>query len=267
MKQNIIAVCISGKQEAWGIPEIPFYCHAEGFKEFPHYPAMKTRERIQYLAVRRNMAHKQALELNPNAEHFLSIDSYYLTRINEIWHLLKEYADYNGECILGATNWFADYSRVPLKLRYWDTWATPEMKDKKYDYYPRHEGLPQGWEKVRGCGGFTVYPRWVWERQGYGVPEPFPEAGNEVNYLCLCPGIPSYVTLNVKALRETPKEIVNRSMINRVRTTVKLRTRLRMKWNPLLAGTMTTLDVRNETESTETKITLSPAVSPLTFLV
>src|SRR5712691_1876618 len=157
MKQNIIAVCISGKQEAWGIPEIPFYCHAEGFKEFPHYPAMKTRERIQYLAVRRNMAHKQALELNPNAEHFLSIDSYYLTRINEIWHLLKEYADYNGECILGATNWFADYSRVPLKLRYWDTWATPEMKAKTYDYYPRPEGLPQGWEKVRGCGGFTVY--------------------------------------------------------------------------------------------------------------
>ncbi len=267
MKENIVAVCISGKQEAWGIPEIPFYCHAEGFKEFPHYPPVKTRERIQYLAMRRNMAHKQALERNPHAEHFLSIDSYYLTGIKEIWHLLKEYAEYNGECILGATNWFADYSRVPLKLRYWDTWATPEMKDKNYDYNPRHEGLPQGWEKVRGCGGFTVYPRWVWERQGYGVPEPFPEAGNEVNYLCLCPGIPSYVTLNVKALRETPKEIVNRSIINRVRTTVKLRTRLRMKWNPLLAGTMVTHNVRSETESTETKITLSPAVSLPTFLV
>src|SRR6266571_4360469 len=79
MKENIVAVCISGKQEAWGIPEIPFYCHAEGFKEFPHYPPVKTRERIQYLAMRRNMAHKQALERNPHAEHFLSIDSYYLT--------------------------------------------------------------------------------------------------------------------------------------------------------------------------------------------
>src|SRR4029077_12066499 len=109
-------------------------------------------------------------------------------------------------------------------------------KDKKYDYYPRHERLPPGWEMVRGCGGFTLYPRWVWENQGYGVPEPFPEAGNEVNYLCQCPGILTYVTFNVKALRETPKEIANRSMINRVRTTVKLRTRLRMKRSPPLNG-------------------------------
>ena len=232
MKRNIVAVCISGKQEPWNLPEIPFYCHTEGFQEFPHYPPLKTRERIQYLAVRRNTAHKRALELNPNAEHFLSIDSYYLPSIDEIRRLLKEYSDYGEECILGATNWFEDYSRVPLKLRYWDTWATPEMKDKKYDYYPKHEGLPQGWEKVRGCGGFTVYPKWVWERRGYGVPDPFPEAGNEVNYLCQCPGISSYVTLNVKALRETPKEIVNRSMINRVRTTVKLGSRLRLKRTP-----------------------------------
>jgi len=239
MKGNIVAVCISGKQEAWSIPKIPFYCHTEGFKEFPHYPPVKTRERIQYLAMRRNMGHKRALELNPNAEHFLSIDSYYLTSTNEIRHLLKEYSDFDAECILGATNWFPDYSRVPVKLRYWDTWATPEMKDKKYDYYPRHDGLPEGWERVRGCGGFTLYPRWVWERRGYGVPEPFPEAGNEVNYLCQCPEITSYVTLNVKAIRETPKEIVKRSMINRVRTTIKLRTRLRMKRSPLLVGLAT----------------------------
>src|SRR5207245_7968077 len=158
-----------------------------------------------------------------------SIDSYELTTINEICQLLKEYVDYNGECILRATNWFPDYSRVPLKLRYWDTWATPEMKDRKYDYYPRHEGLPEGWESVRGCGGFTLYPRWVWERRGYGVPEPFPDAGNEVNYLCQYPGIPSFVTSNVKAHRDTPVELVNRSLVSRIRTTVGLRSRLSLR--------------------------------------
>ena len=262
MKQNIVAVCISGKQEPWSISEIPFYCHTEGFKEFPHYPPVKTRERIQYLAMRRNTANKQALELSPKAEHFLSIDSYYLAQVDEIRHLLKEYSDFDAECILGATNWFPDHSRVPLKLRYWDTWATPEMKDRKYDYYPRHEGLPEGWENVRGCGGFTLYPRWVWERRGYGVPEPFPDAGNEVNYLCQCPGILSYVTLNVKALRETPKEIVNRSMINRVRTTIKLRTRLRMKRSPLLMG-LITVHASETKPGPERRGSLSPACSRL----
>ena len=175
MRENIVAVCISGKQEAWSIPEIPFYCHTEGYRDFPHYPPVKTRERIRYLAERRNAAHKRALELHPNTEHFLSIDSYYLSYVHEIQHLLQEYSNYNAECVLGATNWFSDYSRIPLKLRYWDTWATPEMRDKRFDYYPRHEGMPEGWESVRGCGGFAVYPRWVWERRGYGVPEPFPE--------------------------------------------------------------------------------------------
>jgi len=43
MKENITAVCISGKEEAWHVPEIPFYCHTTGFKEFPHYPPVKTR--------------------------------------------------------------------------------------------------------------------------------------------------------------------------------------------------------------------------------
>ncbi|TMI49985.1 hypothetical protein E6H18_01145 [Candidatus Bathyarchaeota archaeon] len=229
MKENIVAVCISGKEEAWSVPEIPFYCHAEGYKDFPHYPPVKTRERIRYLAARRNAAHKRALELHPNTEHFLSIDSYYLSYAHEIRSLLKEYSNYDAECVLGATNWFSDYSRIPLKLRYWDTWATPEMRDKRFDYYPRHEGMPEGWESVRGCGGFAVYPRWVWERRGYGVPEPFPEAGNEVNYLCQCPGISSYVSLNVRVLRETPKEIRDRSLINRLRTTLRVGTRLGMR--------------------------------------
>ena len=74
-----------------------------------------------------------------------------------------------------------------------------------------------------------MYPRWLWEKRRYGIPEPFPESGNEVNYLCQYPGIRSYVTLNVKAHRETPMELRNRPFANRLRTTVGLRSRLGLR--------------------------------------
>jgi hypothetical protein len=229
MKTNITAVCISGNQETWSVAEIPFYCHTEDFKEFPHYPPVKTRERVQYLAIRRNEANRRALELKPNTEHFLTVDSYYLNQPDAIRKLVKEYSVYSSDCVLGATNWFHDYSRIPSRVRYWDTWATPEMKQKPYNYYPRNENLPNGWEKVRGCGGFTVYPRWLWEKRGYGIPEPFPDAGNEVNYLCNYPGIPVYVSFNVRAHRETPEELLNRSFMKRLRTTLALRSRFGLR--------------------------------------
>ncbi len=229
MKRNITAVCISGIGETWNVPEIPFYCHTEGYKYYPHFPPRVTRERILYLSSRRNAAHKASLERCPWTEHFLCVDSYYLAFVREIRELVREYSDYREECILGGTNWFLDYSKFPAKIRYWDSWATPETDHRNYDYYPKHEGLPEGWEKVRGCGGFALYPRWVWEKQGYGVPEPFPMAGNETNYLCQCPGISSYLTFNVKVLRQTPKGLVSRSLVNRIRTTVALRTRLGLK--------------------------------------
>jgi hypothetical protein len=229
MKTNITAVCISGKEESWHVNETPFYCYAMGFKDFPHYPPVKTRERVEYLSTRRNDAHRKALELIPDTQHFLSIDSYYLDQVAEVRSLLKEYQAFTADCVLGATNWFLDCSKIPSKIRYWDTWATPEMKKKSYNYYPRNEGLPEGWEKVRGCGGFAIYPRWLWEQRGYGVPEPFPEAGNEVNYLCNFPGIPSYVTFNVRAHRATPEEVLKRSLVNRLRTTIGLRSRLGLK--------------------------------------
>jgi len=229
MKQNIAAVCISGREENWSVGKVPFYCHTEGYKEFAHYPPVKTWERVKYLADRRNTANKKLLKLHPDTEHFLSIDSYYLDQVHEIRLLIKEYANYNMDCVLGATNWFLDGSKYPSRVRYWDTWATPEMRRKSYHYYPRHEQIPAGWERVAGCGGFTLYPRWLWQKRGYGIPEPFPDAGNEVNYLCNYPGIPSYVTFNVKARRETPKELLDRSFIKRLRTTVGLRSRLGLR--------------------------------------
>jgi len=226
MKDHITAVCISGVQEYWRLPEIPFYCHTGGYRPYPHFPPQVTRDRLLYLSSRRNAANSFALQIHPETEHILSIDSYYLGYVSEIRQLVKEYVGYPDACILGATNWYLDKAKIPARIRYWDGWGTPEMLRRSYDFNPRHKGLPPGWEPVGGCGGFTLYPRWIWERQGYGIPEPFPEAGNEVNYLCRCPGVSSFVTLNVKVLRQTPPEVMNRSLLRRIRTTIGLRTRL-----------------------------------------
>src|SRR5438094_8293668 len=111
MNENIVAVCISGKQEAWSIPEIPFYCHTEGYRDFPHYQPMKTRERIGYLAERRNAAHKRDLELHSNTEHFLSIDSYYLSYLHEIRLTLQRKSTNRPERVLAETNGLCDRSR------------------------------------------------------------------------------------------------------------------------------------------------------------
>jgi len=227
-KENITAVCISEKDEKWSIPDIPLYCHTEGYQKFAHYPPVKTRERIRYLSTRRNAANRRALDLYPSTEHILTVDTYYLSHVDELKKLVGEYVGFDQECILGATTWFPNRSRVPNRLRYWDTWATPEMTDTSYGHRPRNAGLPLGWERVCGCGGFTIYPRWVWEKQGYGIPEPFPNAGNEVNFLCRCPGIATYVTFNVRAVREVPEGMRDMSLIRRIRTTLGLGSRMAM---------------------------------------
>ncbi len=212
--ENIVAVCISKRPEEWSVSEILFYCHTEGYREFQSFPPLKTIERIEYLAERRNKANQRALELYPRTEYIFSVDSYHVTRVTEILRLVSEYQKRNRDIVLGGAPWFHDTSVWPARRRFWDTWATPELTD-----------IPvgrEGWLKVRGCGGFTIYPRWLWEERGFGVPYPFPESGCEVNYLCNDPRIETYVTLNVKPERATPKELLSKPLSHRLRTRLAL---------------------------------------------
>lgn len=214
---NIIAVCISRKLEQWQVPEIPFFCYTEGYKQYQSFPPLKTVERIKYLADRRNKANENALKLNRDAKYFFSVDSYYLTRTHEIRWLIEEYKLRSEDIVLGGAPWFNDTSVWPSKRKFWDTWATPELA-----IVPVGQ---TGWLRVRGCGGFTIYPRWLWEERGFGVPYPFPESGNEVNYLCANSKVPSFVSLNVKPKRETPKELLAKPFGHRLRTRLALGTR------------------------------------------
>lgn len=173
---------------------------------------------MRYLAERRNSANQRALEFHPKAKYLFSVDSYYLERVSEIRQLVFEYAKRSKDIVLGGAPWFRDTSVWPARRRFWDTWATPELGKISVER--------KGWLKVRGCGGFTIYPKWLWEERGFGVPHPFPKSGCEVNYLCDDSRIESYVSLNVKPERATPRELLTKPLIQRVRTRLALKTRL-----------------------------------------
>jgi len=225
---KIVAVVISKDPVEWKVPELPFYNHTEGYEYYPHYPRLKTRYRVEYLAQRRNAANAKAIQLFPGLTHFFSLDTYYLDDAAEIRSLVDEYKHYGKDVVLGASSWYVDPSRVRKHRWFWDTWTNPQFLGKGPDYVPPVVlGIPMGWEETKGAGGFTIYPRWVWEQQGYGVPEPFPESGCESNHLSRCPGVKTYITFNVKAWRDPPEELRDKPMANRIRTTIGLRSWLR----------------------------------------
>src|SRR5439155_1247755 len=94
---RIGAVCISRNQETWEIKGLPFYNYTKGWKPFQHE---QTAERVAYLAERRNTAVAKALDLFPETQHILMIDSYYLPE------------DLHG-C---EHNWLCERSGLPVYL-------------------------------------------------------------------------------------------------------------------------------------------------------
>ena len=72
---RISAVCISRNPEGLSIPSLPYHNYTEGWKPYEHE---KTKERVSYLAERRNRAVGETLALLPETKHVLMIDSYYL---------------------------------------------------------------------------------------------------------------------------------------------------------------------------------------------
>jgi hypothetical protein len=179
---QVSAVCISRNPESWKIPDVPFCNYIEGWKPFQHE---KTKERVDYLAHRRNLAVSRAIELFPDTKHILMIDSYYLNQVEQINQLVGEYSElshstYQNGCILGASSWIYDLTRVRgLPLR--------EAE--------RNGGIM----KVGSVGGCYLYPRWVWEKTKYDTPEDL--HGCEHNWLCEHSGLPVFLSLNQRLWR------------------------------------------------------------------
>jgi hypothetical protein len=211
---RISAVCISRNPETWDISDIPFHNYTEGWKPFRRE---KSIERVQYLAERRNKAVAEALVLYPDTEHVLMIDSYYIHQNPQINGLVQEYArmtlsDYPRGCILGASTWILDKTRIRSRLRFYDGWATPEGMKLKLHEVERDGGVI----RVNGVGGCYLYPRWVWEKIRYGAPEDL--HGCEHNWLCEHSGLPVFLSLSQRLWREP----VEYDSLKRVRMSLHL---------------------------------------------
>jgi len=194
---RICAVCISRSQETWEIQSLPFYNYTEGWKPFQHE---QTRERVSYLARRRNSAVARALGLFPDTEHILMIDSYYLHQPEKIIGLLQDYVELTkskhvGGCILGASTWFYDQRRIIPRYRFYDSWTTPEGSQLTLTDAERRGGMM----KVKSVGACYVYPRRVWEKVRYDVLEDL--HGCEHNWLCEHSGLPVYLSLSRRLSR------------------------------------------------------------------
>jgi hypothetical protein len=211
---NITAVCISRQQEAWHLSDIPFFCYTK--KSKGPFPRERIRQRIEYYAELRNEATSEALKRYPGTEHVLSVESYYLNQPRAIRRLITSYG---GESIVGAATWIWEKLRILRKANFYDTWATPEADGLRF-----HFVRPRGKMKVSSVGSCIVFPRSVWERVGYGVPDPFPEAGCEYNYLCARSGLPVWLNLDANLWRnpKTVEGILEYSWPKRIRCSLNL---------------------------------------------
>jgi len=195
---RITAVCISRNTETWKIPDIPFYNYTEGWKPFQHE---KTTDRVAYLADRRNVAVNRALNQFPQTHHILMIDSYYVHQEKQITKLVQEYAtmtqtEFPTGCILGASTWILDKTRVGSRSRFYDGWTTPEALDLD----PHEVEKEGGMIRARAVGGCYLYPRTVLDRTHYDVPRDL--HGCEHNWLCENSGLPVFLSLNEMLWRE-----------------------------------------------------------------
>jgi hypothetical protein len=197
LSKGVCAVCISRNPETWDIADVPFHNYTQGWKPFQHE---QTTDRVHYLAERRNIAVGRALDLFPETQHILMIDSYYLHQDDQIRGLIRDYAEmthsnHPGGCILGASTWFYDLRRVRPRYRFYDGWTTPEGNQLRLAGVERRGGII----RVKSVGSCYIYPRWVWERNRYGVVEDL--HGCEHNWLCERSELPVYMSLKRRLSR------------------------------------------------------------------
>ncbi len=176
-----------------------------------------SKERVEYLAERRNRAVSEALSLFPEAEDILMVDSYYLNQTEQIEGLIAEYVKLSSStelegCILGASTWVHDKTRIRSSKHFFDGWTTPEGNG----FTPEVAKSQGGRVRVPAVGACYIYPREVWEKVGYGVPEDL--HGCEHNWLCEGSGLHIYLSLN-EMLWHDP---VTYSWLKRVRCSLHL---------------------------------------------
>ena len=212
---KLVAVSISSKEENWQIRDIPFYCYTGEWEPFTRFRIKQgiqtlniSKERIDYLARRRNRAVELALHQNPEANDIMMIDSYYIRQLAQIRRLIADYEHCNAPLILGATTWFVDRTRIIPKTRFYDSWTSIEARFIHVDYLPVQDPLVGQYATpmpnlmpVRSVGACYIFPREIWDKGvRYGVLNDL--HGCEHNYLCESARLSVYLDFNVRLWRE-----------------------------------------------------------------
>jgi hypothetical protein len=200
---KIVAVTICKEPGKWSVPEIPHLFVTDGFRELEN-PTAKTKERIEYLAERRNQAHEEAIKCYPDLTHFFDVDSYYTNQRSSLRLLARVYLEKdNPDLILGGATWirYRDIFHVlPYKnhLRqehFWDTWTTPEATNSSITQF--------GIQKVSAVGGVVIYPASVFLTNHFGSR--FFPRGSEYNQLC--DGYDARLCLSTSFIHPTPTNL------------------------------------------------------------
>ncbi len=193
MSGNYLGVTISVNGEGWTIAEIPLYCHVGPKQNYPH---AQNFQRVEFLTAQRNQAMDAALRLFPGTTHILNIESNYLSQTRSIQKLVERYEELDSDIILGASTWAKMQDRFPTYYQFYDAWATPELYYYKYYRHP-----PGGLAQVSSVGSCLIFPAEVWRKHGFGVPEPFPQAGIYYNWLCERSVLPVLMDFDIRFYR------------------------------------------------------------------
>ena len=159
---------------------MPLYYHTRDWHDIDR-EAAGLREKLEYRAQRRNVAVILALEQYPDTEHLMMIDSFYLSQPG-IGRLVKRYRQLADAC-LGPVVW--GRMRVNLSqvlhspIRFYDGWATPELRWCPYGWRPDKDMLTsqaelplKGLYRVSSIAGCYLFPRSIWDKGArYEVPE------------------------------------------------------------------------------------------------
>jgi hypothetical protein len=218
--RHYLLICISTTPVSDPLVDVPFFSLVEDSKPFPRQFQKTSRDRINYVADKKNRANAIGLTLYPDTTHILNIESYYMPQRKSIIKLVESYETLdNDNLILGAPTWFYQRNRVLRRAHFYDTWACPEMDPSPVYLLKAPEG---GIAQVSSVGSCVIYPRWIWEKYGFHNPEPFPEAGIFYNYLFQKSGLPVLIDFRVKFWRsKANSEIPHSPWPQRLTTSAK----------------------------------------------
>ena len=187
-----------------------FYKHTDNWVDIDTQ-AHSLREKLQYRADRRNEAVKITLEKWPETTDLMMLDSFYIGETRALIELIETYRKLESPACLGPAIWARLRTTISQvfhsETRFYDAWATPELRWCPYGWRPEKDVLTsqeimpvKGFYKVSSIGGCYLFPRSIWDKgTRFSVPEDL--HGCEHNGFHASHNLPKYIDFNTEMFR------------------------------------------------------------------